>query len=444
MAYKIGAVGGFVIHQDNPDTENNPVASKKAKAADPPATKRVALGLLSNTSNLRVQPFRSAKQNGNGSDSALPFTIKQDEPFASKISETVETENYKYKVDEPPSSVTRNIENLDIKENISITEDEFDEELDEKAGHENLSFDFDDKSPMGGSDSESASDGSPMHLDASMDIRAAADRTPIFTKEIIKCAEYKDDVLQHLLSSEMRLHPKAGFMDKQPDITFPMRSILIDWLIEVGEEYKLNRQTLCISVSFIDRFLAQMSVLRGKLQLVGAAATFVAAKYEEIYPPEIQEFVFITDDTYTKKQLLKMEQLILKVLSFDLTSPTANGFMEIFLSAIGEDEEDLLYNLSMFLMEFSLVYNESLCPYPPSKVAAAAIYVAGVTLGYEPWPLKLREISGYQMEDFRGAIEAMHSLYLLAPTQPQQAVPEKYKQLKFKSVSIISPPPSVF
>ena len=56
-----------------------------------------------------------------------------------------------------------------------------------------------------------------------------------------------------------------------------------------------------------------MSVLRGKLQLVGTAAMFIAAKFEEIYPPELGEFVYITDDTYSKKQVLRMEHLILKV-----------------------------------------------------------------------------------------------------------------------------------
>ena len=75
----------------------------------------------------------------------------------------------------------------------------------------------------------------------------------------------------------MRNRPKPGYMRKQPDITPGMRSILIDWLIEVGEEYRLHNETLYLAVSYIDRFLSQMSVLRSKLQLVGAASMFLAA-----------------------------------------------------------------------------------------------------------------------------------------------------------------------
>lgn len=120
------------------------------------------------------------------------------------------------------------------------------------------------------------------------------------------------------------------YMRKQQDISHSMRTILVDWLVEVGEEYRLQNETLCLAVSYIDRFLSVMSVVRAKLQLVGTAAMFIAAKYEEIYPPDVGEFVYITDNTYTKKQVLRMEQLILKVLTFDLCVPTTTVFLNAY------------------------------------------------------------------------------------------------------------------
>jgi len=92
-------------------------------------------------------------------------------------------------------------------------------------------------------------------------------------------------------------------MKKQSDINHSMRAILVDWLVEVAEEYKLLPQTLYLTINYIDRFLSVMSVLRGKLQLVGTTCMLVAAKFEEIYPPDVSDFVFITDDTYTTKQV---------------------------------------------------------------------------------------------------------------------------------------------
>jgi cyclin A len=76
---------------------------------------------------------------------------------------------------------------------------------------------------------------------------------------------------------QTRHRPKPGYMRKQPDITHPMRSILVDWLVEVAEEYRLQTETLYLAVSYIDRFLSFMSVVRAKLQLVGTAAMFIAA-----------------------------------------------------------------------------------------------------------------------------------------------------------------------
>ena len=55
-------------------------------------------------------------------------------------------------------------------------------------------------------------------------------------------------------------------------------------------------------------------------------------KFEEIYPPDVGEFVYITDDTYKVKQVLRMEHLVLKVLSFDLVLPTINSFLSLFES----------------------------------------------------------------------------------------------------------------
>lgn len=62
------------------------------------------------------------------------------------------------------------------------------------------------------------------------------------------------------------------------------------------------------------------------------------SKYEEIYPPDVNEFVYITDHTYTKKQVLRMEQLILKVLTFDLFVPTTTMFVNLYATMNPQDE----------------------------------------------------------------------------------------------------------
>lgn len=106
---------------------------------------------------------------------------------------------------------------------------------------------------------------------------------------------------------------------RQDDISEKMRAILIDWLIEVHLKFKLRHETLFLTVNILDRFLAVQKVARQRLQLVGVTALMLAAKYEEIYPPEVRDYVYICDNAYTREQIVQMEQLILSKLSFRLT-----------------------------------------------------------------------------------------------------------------------------
>jgi len=87
-----------------------------------------------------------------------------------------------------------------------------------------------------------------------------------------------------------------------------MREILVDWLVEVHLKFKLLQETLYLTVNIIDRFLEKENVMRNKLQLVGVTAMLIASKYEEIYPPIVTDFVYITDNAYSKKEILEMEE----------------------------------------------------------------------------------------------------------------------------------------
>ena len=90
-----------------------------------------------------------------------------------------------------------------------------------------------------------------------------------------------------------------------------MRSILIDWLVEVHLKFKLVPESLYLTVNLIDRYLDKEQVNRPKLQLVGVTAMLIACKYEEIYPPIVRDFVYITDNAYTKEEILEMERKML-------------------------------------------------------------------------------------------------------------------------------------
>lgn len=126
-----------------------------------------------------------------------------------------------------------------------------------------------------------------------------------------------------------------NYMEKiQTDITANMRGILVDWLVEVTEEYKLIPDTLYLAVSYIDRFLSMNCIVRKRLQLLGVVSMLIAAKYEEIRLPNVDDFCCITDYTYKKSDVVKMEADVLKSLNFVMGSPTLKTFLRKFISNV--------------------------------------------------------------------------------------------------------------
>ena len=162
-------------------------------------------------------------------------------------------------------------------------------------------------------------------------------------------------------------------MAHQSEINDKMRAILIDWLIEVHLKFKLQPETLFITINIIDRFLEKERVTKSRLQLVGVTALLIASKYEEIYPPELKDFVYITDRAYTKQDVLSMEFSILNALSFDLTFPTPFRFLEKYSKKLGADEQ--MTNYASFLLELALV-DIRMLQYLPSVLAASAMALA--------------------------------------------------------------------
>ncbi|KAG6792301.1 hypothetical protein POTOM_001445 [Populus tomentosa] len=92
------------------------------------------------------------------------------------------------------------------------------------------------------------------------------------------CSLYAADIYSNLRVAELVRRSLPTFMETvQRDITQSMRGILIDWLVEVSEEYKLVPDTLYLTVYLIDRFLSQNYIERQRLQLLGITCMLIAS-----------------------------------------------------------------------------------------------------------------------------------------------------------------------
>lgn len=141
-------------------------------------------------------------------------------------------------------------------------------------------------------------------------------------------------------------------LDRHSALQPRMRAILLDWLIEVCEVYRLHRETFYLAVDFIDRFLGVAPTIpRNRLQLIGVTCLFIGAKIEEIYPPKLQEFAYVTDGACTEEEILQMELMVLKGLNWGLSPMTPNSWMRLYMQIANGSRKP--FDESFFLPAYS-------------------------------------------------------------------------------------------
>ncbi|KFK44638.1 hypothetical protein AALP_AA1G284800 [Arabis alpina] len=264
------------------------------------------------------------------------------------------------------------------------------------------------------------------------------------------CEPYATDICSYLREMEGKLkqRPLPDYIEKvQNDLTPNMRGVLVDWLVEVAEEYKLVSDTLYLTVAYIDRFLSVKPINRQRLQLVGVSAMLIASKYEEISPPKVEDFCYITDNTFTKQEVVKMEADILLALQFELGSPTIRTFLRRFTRVAQEDFEAShlqMEFLCCYLSELSML-DYSCVGFLPSLLAASAIFLARFILRpkQHPWNQTLEEYTKYKASDLQLCVGIIHDLYLSRRGNGLEAVRNKYKQHKFKCVATMPVSPEM-
>ena len=187
--------------------------------------------------------------------------------------------------------------------------------------------------------------------------------------------DYLNIIYHNLLSEEDKGIYHTPDFDKilsQKEITEQMRSILIDWIIDVHYKFNLTDETLYMTVLIIDRYLSYKPIQKMKFQLLGITALLLSCKHEEIVLPKIDDFIFITDNAYKKNQVFDMENDILDVLNFSLLFPSPIKFYEYLALKFDFDKKQFL--TGKYLME-SFMIDLNYVKYRASIIATACVYI---------------------------------------------------------------------
>ncbi|TIA10451.1 hypothetical protein D6C80_08042 [Aureobasidium pullulans] len=245
-------------------------------------------------------------------------------------------------------------------------------------------------------------------------------------------AEYGDEIFEYMRTLEERMRPNAHYMDYQNECQWSMRSVLMDWLIQVHTRFTLLPETLFLAVNYIDRFLSCKVISLGKLQLVGATAIFLAAKYEEVNCPSVQEVVYMVDGGYTQDEILKAERYMLSMLSFELGWPGPMSFLRRISKA---DDYDLeTRTLAKYFLEITIM-DERFVGCTPSFLAAGAHCLARLMLRKGEWTQAHVYYSNYTYSQIRQLLAVMVEC-CETPDVHHSAVFHKYQDRRFKRASL--------
>ncbi|KAK4203302.1 putative G2/mitotic-specific cyclin-3 [Triangularia verruculosa] len=249
--------------------------------------------------------------------------------------------------------------------------------------------------------------------------------------DVSMVAEYGEEIFAYMRQLEDSMVPNPHYMDNQTEIQWSMRAVLMDWLVQVHHRFCLLPETLFLTVNYIDRFLSVKIVSLGKLQLVGATALFVAAKYEEINCPSVQEIVYMVDSGYNVDEILKAERFMLSMLQFELGWPGPMSFLRRISKA--DDYELETRTLAKYFLEVTIM-DERFVGSPASYIAAGAHCISRMFLEKGDWTLSHIHYSGYTLSQLKPLINMMFEC-CRDPRKHHSAVYDKYASPKYKNAS---------
>ena len=236
--------------------------------------------------------------------------------------------------------------------------------------------------------------------------------------------EYLEEIYMNLLLEEKQatIKPKLGYMNTQYEINEIMRVILIDWIIDIHLKFKLRQETLFMTIWLIDTYLSYAFVPREKFQLLGITCLLISCKSHEIYYPQQNKLIEMTDNAYTKQEMLTMENEILKKLNFYIVCPNPIDFYNILSKMFNFEKKH--YFLGNYFIESALVYYQIL-KYSSSVIACSCAYLV----------MKYYRIDGYQK---------LYNNFIINEQNPEDVIKDAAKEIyilvenlaksKFKSV----------
>jgi len=216
------------------------------------------------------------------------------------------------------------------------------------------------------------------------------------------------------------------------------RAFLVEWIIDVHRKFRLHPETLYVTVSIIDRFLSKQQIKKSQLHILGVTALLISTKYEEIYPPDLKELLQVSENKFSRAQVLEMEREILQVLEFDMTTPSAYRFLQRFAKLCGLFADQKVFFFAQYIQEIASL-DASLLKYRPSQIAAASLVLAAKNSERNnPWTDELAKSTGISWESLKTIVEDVKSFVVEVNPKFLTTLKYKFSKPEYMEVACLS------
>ncbi|KAL7420839.1 hypothetical protein Q5752_004792 [Cryptotrichosporon argae] len=218
--------------------------------------------------------------------------------------------------------------------------------------------------------------------------------------------EYREEILGYMSHMENQSLPQADLMDMQPELQWYMRPYLIDFLVEIHGQFRLRPEVLYLAINIVDRYVSKRVVYKKHYQLVGCAALWIAAKFEDGKDrvPLVRELADMCCKAYDESAFIQMEGHVLSTIGWVIGHPTAEAWLRTYVTFADStrNEEPRVQHVARFLMETTLFHREFV-GIQPSFIAWGALMLARNVCGkarraapdsiarYEHVPIRIAE-----------------------------------------------------
>ena len=251
--------------------------------------------------------------------------------------------------------------------------------------------------------------------------------------------DYGDDIFRYLIKSEkvnicdyankdiFDLQDKKYFNEKN-------RSIIFNWLVKNNFKWKLKDDTIFMAMNLMDRYISKYPTKNSEFQLIGISSYLIASKYEDIYPPYLDDLSQICNYIYSNDDIIKKEYDILSGLNFDILYNSSYKYLTFLHSVTDKENMKLLY-LAQFILELTLE-NLEILEHSQCLRAISALFLAKKILQIKKSWNNLKLYYKYDESEIKKVQKKMIGLLnKVIKSKTKNSVYEKFESSKYKSVS---------